>query len=100
MEALINGFIDYLHNVKNTSENTILSYRRDLKKWQGYMEGLGLATIVEIKEEHLQHFVQHLSQENFKAATISRNIASHGWMLNWLFSEVLSISGHGGHVLH
>ena len=32
MEQAIEQFIAYLHNVKETSNNTELSYRRDLKK--------------------------------------------------------------------
>ena len=32
MEQQIEAFINYLHNVKKTSKNTELSYRRDLKK--------------------------------------------------------------------
>lgn len=89
METLINRFIDYLHNVKNTSENTILSYRRDLKKWQGYMEKLGFTDIAEIKAEHLEGFVQYLDKENFKAATISRNIASIKAFYHYLMKEKL-----------
>ncbi len=30
MEAQIESFIEYCHNVKGTSQNTELSYRRDL----------------------------------------------------------------------
>ena len=32
MEKLINDFIEYLHNEKNTSGNTEVSYQRDLEK--------------------------------------------------------------------
>lgn len=87
MEALIDGFIVYLHNVKNTSENTILSYGRDLKKWKGYMEELGLNSIQEVKAEHLERFVQDLEVKHFKAATISRNIASIKAFYHYLFKE-------------
>ncbi len=87
MEALIDGFIVYLHNVKNTSENTILSYRRDLKKWKSYMEELGLNSIQEVKAEHLERFVQYLEVKHFKAATISRNIASIKAFYHYLFKE-------------
>lgn len=87
MEALIDGFIVYLHNVKNTSENTTLSYRRDLKKWQGYMEAQGITAVQEVTTEHLEGFVQYLEEKNFKAATISRNIASIKAFYHYLFKE-------------
>ena len=38
MEKLINDFIEYLHNEKNTSGNTEVSYQRDLKKMAAYFE--------------------------------------------------------------
>ena len=87
MEKLIEEFITYLHNVKSTSENTVLSYRRDLKKWKGYMEELGITTIHEVKAEHLESFVRFLEKKQFKAATISRNIASIKAFYHYLFKE-------------
>lgn len=41
MEKLINDFIEYLHNEKNTSGNTEVSYQRDLKKMAAYFEKQG-----------------------------------------------------------
>ena len=38
VEDQIQAFIDYLHNVKHTSENTELSYHRDLNKVKAYLE--------------------------------------------------------------
>ncbi|MBQ9142678.1 MAG: site-specific tyrosine recombinase XerD [Lachnospiraceae bacterium] len=75
--------------MKNTSENTILSYRRDLKKWHEYMVRLGLTSIQEVKTEHLTDFIKHLQEGNFKAATISRNIASIKAFYHYLFKEKL-----------
>ena len=37
MEKEITAFISYLHNVKKTSNNTELSYKRDLEKLQHFM---------------------------------------------------------------
>lgn len=87
MQALIEDFIVYLHNVKNTSENTILSYRRDLKKWKGYMEELDVTSIQEVTAEHLVSFVKFLEEKRFKAATISRNIASVKAFYHYLFKQ-------------
>ena len=38
METEIQQFIIYLHNIKNTSTNTELSYQRDLLKIAPYIE--------------------------------------------------------------
>lgn len=89
MEVLIDGFMEYLHNVKNTSENTILSYRRDLKKWQGYVEALGISSISDVQAKHLEGFIKYLQEKSFKATTISRNIASIKAFYHYLFKEKL-----------
>ena len=89
MEQRIEEFIVYLHNVKNTSENTVMSYRRDLKKWADYMNEIGVSSIQEVTAEHLESFVRFLEQKKFKAATISRNIASIKAFYHYLFKQRL-----------
>ena len=76
MEQYIEAFIMYLHNVKKTSDNTTMSYKRDLYKWMDYMKAQGIVSLEAIEEEHLTAFVAYLEDKKFKAATISRNIAS------------------------
>ena len=48
MEEYINGFMTYLHNVKKMSENTELSYRRDLKKVSDYLKDQGITDIKKV----------------------------------------------------
>ncbi|MCR5107282.1 MAG: site-specific tyrosine recombinase XerD [Lachnospiraceae bacterium] len=76
MERTISSFISYLHNTKKTSANTELSYQRDLKKLQKYLEEQGITSIGDVKEKSLLSYVDFLREKDFKAATISRNIAS------------------------
>jgi integrase/recombinase XerD len=89
MKQMIEAFIVYLHNVKKTAENTTMSYRRDLFKWAGYMESQGVFDVSVITESHLQNYVQYLSERQFKAATISRSIASVKAFYHYLYKEKL-----------
>lgn len=89
MEKLIQDFTEYLHNVKNTSDNTILSYKRDLLKWVDYMGTLGIDNIETVREEDLHTFIQYLETKKFKTATISRNIASIKAFYHYLYKESL-----------
>ncbi len=89
MEQHIEAFIMYLHNVKKTSENTTLSYRRDLLKWKDYADTQGVKSVQEVTKEHLQEFVEYLQVQGFKAATISRNIAALKAFYHYLFKEKL-----------
>lgn len=76
MEKEICAFISYLHNVKKTSENTVMSYRRDLEKVRKYMESQGIEDVRKITVTSLNSYILDLEKKNFKAATVSRNIAS------------------------
>lgn len=87
MEQYIEAFIMYLHNVKKTSSNTTMSYRRDLYKWMDYTNMQGINSVQEVTKSLLQEFVKHLEQQGFKAATISRNIAALKAFYHYLFKE-------------
>lgn len=87
MEQAIDRFIEYLHNVKNTSTNTELSYRRDLKKVIAFFDSKGLTRLVDVKEEDLRDYMTSMDEQHFAAATVSRNIASIKAFFHFLFQE-------------
>ena len=87
MEEQIQAFIAYLHNVKRTSRNTELSYQRDLKKMEGFLKLQGIEDVGQITATALNSYVRHLEQEQFKAATISRNVASVRAFFHFLLRE-------------
>lgn len=76
MESAIDEFILYLHNVKKTSENTRLSYCRDLSKLKTFLTSRNVESWDMATEEELLQFISDLEKSGFKAATISRHIAS------------------------
>ncbi|MBP9997018.1 MAG: site-specific tyrosine recombinase XerD [Lachnospiraceae bacterium] len=76
MQKEIDSFISYLHNVKKTSNNTEMSYQRDLKKVRLFLETGKIDNVTDITEKSLQDYVRYMTEEEFKPATISRNIAS------------------------
>lgn len=89
MRQTIEVFILYLHNVKKTAENTAMSYRRDLNKWADYMESLNITDVNQITVEHLKDYIQYLDEMQFKAATVSRNIASIKALYHYMYKEKL-----------
>lgn len=76
MEQQLLEFISYLHNVKKTSTNTELSYKRDLSKMVRFMEARGINDANDVKPADLESYISDLNENGFKAATVSRNIAS------------------------
>ena len=76
MQKEIDAFISYLHNVKKTSSNTELSYQRDLKKFVAFLEKRNVKSAGEITKDDLSAYMDYMKTEDFKPATISRNVAS------------------------
>ena len=87
MEKEINTFITYLHNVKGTSANTEMSYKRDLEKVQHFMELRGIHETSEVSGQDLSDYVKYLEDNKFAAATVSRNIASLKAFYHYMVQE-------------
>ena len=76
MNQDIHNFIQYLHQEKQTSENTEVSYERDLKKMILYLTIHGVDRIDAVTPEVLNSYVIELEQSGLKPATVSRSVAS------------------------
>ncbi len=87
MEKRIEEFINYLHNVKKTSKNTELSYKRDLMKMCSYMTARNITDVKAVKKEDLLKYVQHFEDEKAAPASVSRSIASIRAFFNYLEKE-------------
>ncbi len=90
MEKEIGAFITYLHNVKNTSNNTEMSYRRDLEKVKHFMASRGIQETKDVTAQDLADYVKFLEESKFAAATVSRNIASLKAFYHYLVQEGLA----------
>lgn len=87
MEQAIVQFVAYLHNIKETSTNTELSYRRDLKKVIVFLHARNLTEWVDVSEEALKDYITSMGEQHFAAATISRNIASIKALFHFMAQE-------------
>ena len=80
-------YIAYLHNVKHTSQNTEMSYKRDLLKVCHFLEGKGIHDVALVTDEDLGSYIGELKKQSLAAATISRNIASIKALFQYLLKE-------------
>jgi integrase/recombinase XerD len=83
----IQDFIQYLHEEKQTSANTEVSYERDLRKMYLFMEQQGIVTVNAVTTTKLNSYVMFLESEGRKPATISRSIASMKAFFHYLCRE-------------
>ena len=87
MNDEIQKFIVYLKEVKKTSENTVISYERDLKKFNKYCIEQGISGVNQITATGLNSYVLYLEKQGLKPATISRGIASLKAFFHFLQKE-------------
>jgi len=87
MEEKLEEFIVYLNDVKKTSRNTELSYKRDLTKLENYLYAQGIGELNKITVTTLQAYVLQMERGGFAAATVSRNIASIKAFFHFLFRK-------------
>ena len=75
MERQLKYFFDFLENDKKLSDNTLQSYKRDLKQFKRYIEACEI-NYNHVKEEEIKDYIKELQEEGKKASSISRCIAS------------------------
>ena len=80
-------FITYLREVKKTSRNTELSYKRDLVKLENYLAGQGISDVTKVSVTTLQSYILYMERSGFASATVSRNIASIKAFFHFLFRK-------------
>ena len=76
MQEIIEEFILQLHNEKNTSINTEISYKRDLTKLFNYLSINNPEEVRSVSKENLEDYIAHLNSLGRAATTVSRSIAS------------------------
>ena len=75
MERQLKLFFNFLEEEKKASQNTLQSYKRDLKQFKSYLEACELH-YNRVKEEDIRDYIKELQENGKKASSISRCIAS------------------------
>lgn len=85
MEILVNKYLKYLQEKKQVSDNTFLSYRRDLKKLMQYLKEQDILDIGEVTSDTIQEYLIYLNENNYAIATITRNFIAVRSFFRFLF---------------
>lgn len=67
----VEEFICYLKNVKSLSHNTCVSYTRDIRSWERFLDGNDNVT-----RSIIRRYLVELQKRNFKAGTVNRHLSS------------------------
>lgn len=76
MQESIQSFGEYLKTEKHASENTVLSYCRDLQHFRQFMVESGIYQIGEVNHTGVMAYIYDLQKQHKASTTISRNVAS------------------------
>lgn len=75
MEKQLKQFLKFLEVDKRASNNTLQSYKRDLKQFEQYLEENELK-YNKVTEKDVREYLNYLLEQNKKPSTVSRTIAS------------------------
>ena len=87
LDEQLDAFITYLTDEKKMSENTRLSYRRDLDKLEEYCRAMAITDASQISENNLQSYLLYLEAGSLKPATVSRSVASIHAFFRYMYTE-------------
>ncbi|MBW2030512.1 MAG: site-specific tyrosine recombinase XerD [Deltaproteobacteria bacterium] len=73
-DLLVDRFIRYLRVERGLSENTVISYNRDLVKFSQYLEERGLSPL-EVSQDDVTDYISGISA-SLSARTVARNLSS------------------------
>lgn len=75
MEKQIKNFLEFLKNEKQSSENTLQSYERDILQFNKYLNENKL-NYAKITSNDIEDYLSYLQKEGKKTSSISRGLAS------------------------
>ena len=86
MFQILEEYEDYLVRVKQSSENTVSSYMRDLRQFAAYLQELNIA-VLDADHDVVNGYVSYLMDKGKSSATISRSLASMKSMFAYAISQ-------------
>ncbi len=89
MEEQIEDFLIYLKQIKKLSDNTVLSYKRDLRQFLAYLEQKqGIRSFQEVTEAQLKAYFYGLERKK-RSSTVSRNMSAVRALYHYLLKRHL-----------
>lgn len=86
-EIGVQEFLTYLNVEKESSENTILSYKRDLQKLNRYLVSHDIYDIEKVTDTTLDSYILYMEKNGSASSSVSRSIASIKALFAYLFRE-------------
>ncbi len=82
----INKYLDYIKDVRNYSENTIIGYETELKKFENYLKKTNI-DYKKITKEEIWQYLKYLDDQNYEKRSIAKHITAIRSFYDFLKSE-------------
>ena len=76
IDNFIDDYFSFLKDVKNLSENSLKSYRRDILKFRNFLESNNIVKLNNVSEEICSSWIGSLYSMNIGARSIQRHLSS------------------------
>jgi integrase/recombinase XerD len=87
MNTELHHFADYLAHEKRAAQNTLQSYMRDLERFCGYLQSLGVTDWNSAASFHIGKYLAEMKNRGCSAATVSRHLAAIRAFYRFLLKE-------------
>lgn len=82
----LSRFQDYLKNERNSSDNTIASYMRDMRQLSEFLDAHDLPNLLDAGEKELNIYLDYLRRSGKSPATVTRHIATMKRFYQYFFA--------------
>lgn len=82
----LSRFQDYLMNERNSSDNTIASYMRDMRQLSEFLDAHDLPNLLDAGEKELNIYLDFLRRSGKSPATVTRHIATMKRFYQYFFA--------------
>ena len=87
LKEKINDFLSYLETVKQLSNHTTNSYRRDLNKFSDFLSDSAIDTWQEVRESEVRSYINKERRRGLNPRSIQRILSSCRSFFNYLLQE-------------
>ena len=84
----VEQFIEYLHKVRNLSENTLRSYQTDLLSFAQWCSRENV-DLTQVDHKNLRLYLAYLKQAQYSAKTLNRHLSALRGFYKWMQREKL-----------
>lgn len=91
MRELIEMFLNYLSVERGLAQNTIISYQRDLLRYDRFLRSINITDVNTISKEEIRSYLQYQKEKELASGTIARSLVAIRLLHRFLLREKLAL---------